>query len=867
VNARIRIALGLAVVLGGVLLALLAWDQMPNQSRAEHRTEQGAGMQMEPERLANWPTAQSAPTLSGVRFRFEDARGAVVHPDAHLINQQGSETSLRVEGDEQKPMRPIVAGAYTLGATSPHSGWAQTSKLHIEEDGLQLIRFEPPRRPIRIRVVDEEGTPWRGELQYRVTPRPRFTPYSLRHNLLILDISMGDDVLAPLPATRPWRSASGPEFMIDCERPATLRLEVQSTEGLTAHAWIDSSLLKNDDVVDVVLANEVPARIEVLSGGKHVGEGFVVQSFAAGAMTHEQWRVRTDAGGMARIPSFDGSLVPSYLLFAPGDGSDMPNSLLRIDDDMKAYLSASLMRSPLGSELDFPIYESVRWELELPSILREFEPRLELWLCSVRTGETLELFPFASATLRARESAVVLPSYIAEPHVVVRLAAPGNDLVATIDRDARTIRFAEPAELTGAIVDRAGAPVPGVELSWSGAREGAFLRGFRPLQFRRARATTDAAGRFRVLVSPPQGGVLRTSGGVFRPGEWLFTAIPNHAVQLRLEDLSTARIDWKGARPRGDWTITVSLARLGGFRMTAAPDAAAEVPLYEGGGLRQLTVTLAEEMLTLSTTRDLAPGSTVLLELPTRTSTRQIELRGANRGTAPLLQIGWSDGLTHVVLGKRVRDGTVPLRLPADDRQATVRVYTAPSFTAAGGARGQPAFEWRGPISKVPATIDLGAEREWTCSIVGADKPVLGQLVDANGRVQQFAVPPGPGTHTIKLRAATPPLTLGSVGGMCARLAARPAALDARAFAVGRPVRFSGSLKGRMQNTKWRLLLQVGEHLATVVLRSEEEPQLPAADGSTAWGMLHIAGEEGLPVRAHANHGKIFVEPAGRRDK
>ena len=864
-TTRVRVGTGVAIAIVGILVSLLAWQPTSDRATAVRRRDDASRTLRDAEILTAWPTVANSDRLDGVRFQFEDGAGQAVHPDARLIAVSGAETALRVTGDEQRPVRALQPGEYRLEATSRRSGWVLTRSLQIDRDELHKIRFEAPDRRMSVRVSDAHGTPWKGPLVYRVTQRPRFTPYSVRRRSVILDLSMGDDVMAPADAQGKWRPCSGPEFGISCERGATIRLEVLSEDGFAAYAWIDTPALAGGHVVHLRLVEESKARAEVRWGGEPVGEGFTVRAFMA-STSHERWRVETDADGMASIPEFDGVLLPAFLLSAPGQNGHVPDSVLLLDDDTDAFLSGSLMSYPVGAPLEFPRYVAVRWLLDLPADLRGRVTRLDAWLCATDGERAIEFFRFIEMSIGSATTHVTLPSYVTTRKVVLRFVANDCDLVARADAKARAIRLVAPGVLEGVVVNAKGEPIPGVELAWTAKREGAFRSEYQAFTFRRATAVTDLRGRFRVLISPPEGGVLRTQAGAFQVGDWAFRKLPSHPVRLQLAEVAEARLAWNGPPPRGQWNVSVQFPRLGKMRIVGAEDGTVQVPLYEGPGIHQIEVSLLREGLVIRRAARLAPDDVVRLELPARPMAHQLEIRGATRFDPLMLRIVWRVGSARVEWRGRARTGANALSLPVVGPNAVMSLFLDSRFASRGSDRGQPLWEWRGPRSDLPQSIDLSTEREWSCSILGADRPVVAQLVDSRGRVQQFAVPAGPGTHSVKLRAATPPLYFGVVGGLPIRLATRPTAIDARALADGRPIRLAPELSGLVRNESWQLSLNAIGGWGTSVVSSEGDPELAAADGATGWGLLKTAGREGIPVRARVRDGIVHVELAGRLD-
>jgi len=868
VTRNTRVWVGGCIGAAGLVITLVAWQSVRTRSggsSTERMME--STVRRAPEPLTAWPPAPNGQRLAGVKFRFEDGDGNLVHPDAWLTSESGGEVALAVDGTFQTPVRPVLPGTYALLATSPVSGWEVKEAVRIERDELHRIRFDVPRRSVTVRVWHEDGAPWRGPLSFRATQRPRFTKYSIRKRLIILDISAGIDPQSVTRGRPAWQVGTGPEFGVVCQEGATLLLEVQTTEGYVGHAWFDTLHVTASDAVDVHLREEAVAGVEVSWGGERVGAGFGLQAIDAGVLTNDRWRVRTDRNGRTKIPSFRGGLLPSYLLYAPEESNSFPDSLLVLNDDAQAFISASLMRLPVGASLDFPKYEMIEWRLVFPDAWSPLSPILELWLTARTGNRRVELLPFASIPVPDASKGLLLPSYVATDQVTARLVGPGLDVILTPDLARRVIGVEDTATLEGVVVDGENLPIPGIRLAWARESEGAFGSGLDAFMFRRVATTTDESGRFRLVTAPPEPGVLRSSGGRFKPEAWEFATAPNAPVRLQVSPLGAFGVTWGAELSGKSKIVSVAFPRSGMLRQAVSLGATrTTLPLLDGAGQFEVQVGVPDSGLTIGKFVDLSEGEAIRVEAPSVVSEHALELRTNAESGAFWSRIAWSADETTFEFRERIGPGVASLPRPLKNRRVSLSLFPSRSSTSAT-SRGSPVYEWTGSASELPKLIDLSAEGDWNCNFIGGAGPVLIQVVDARSRSQQFAVPAGGGSHRISLRAVALPIRIGAVGGLPVRLETRPSALDANALAGTRPVLLSDRLRDMISGRAWSLRLHSGPGWEAATISSTKAAELPAADGSTGWGRLVTEGQESVPVRAFAREGEITVELAGELDE
>ena len=591
-SRRIRLAILIGAL--GAAASLFAWARRVSETsrRASPSPAQGIDL-LEPER-GPLPVRRehTDPLLSAVRIRFEDASGGAVQPVAGLRNSRGEEYQLRAGtlAGEMEPDSPLRVGEYLIDASSPVSGWSSQQRLSVLRNGLYRVPFIVPVAKVRVVVLGPEGAEYRRALRYRVYPKPRFTALAMRRRDLILDLAYGDDAGGPTTPLPPWTAAEGSKFEIRCERGATLRLEVETEEGLSARSWISTQVDRKDVVVR--LDPLVPASFEVGLAGRRVGGGHLLKAYAAGSLTHPDWQGRTDERGQVRLRSYAASGFPVFLLMALGaDDSAAPLSYLSLTEGPEAFSVTSQMTLRTGVRLDFPGYEAPIWTVKWPFASDSSKRIIEVWLNVVQGKLSYPLMKIGQARVGA-DDRIRLPEYVTNPEVELRLPAPNAGIRLSPDPATRCILARTVMPLEGFVVDEEDRPLRGIEVVWSPASEGTLDPGFNPWAFRRASVRTDGDGRFSILQNAAEKGVLRAYGRAFRIAEWRISDLAKGPMKLRLERLRSCTVALTPVPGRLGATLFVRYPRLGMIGLPVPLDGRVAVPLYGGPGLHDVEAVL-----------------------------------------------------------------------------------------------------------------------------------------------------------------------------------------------------------------------------------------------------------------------------------
>jgi len=865
-SRRIRLAILIGAL--GAAASLFAWARRVSETsrRASPSPAQGIDL-LEPER-GPLPVRRehTDPLLSAVRIRFEDASGGAVQPVAGLRNSRGEEYQLRAGtlAGEMEPDSPLRVGEYLIDASSPVSGWSSQQRLSVLRNGLYRVPFIVPVAKVRVVVLGPEGAEYRRALRYRVYPKPRFTALAMRRRDLILDLAYGDDAGGPTTPLPPWTAAEGSKFEIRCERGATLRLEVETEEGLSARSWVSTQVDRKDVVVR--LDPLVPASFEVGLAGRRVGGGHLLKAYAAGSLTHPDWQGRTDERGQVRLRSYAASGFPVFLLMALGaDDSAAPLSYLSLTEGPEAFSVTSQMTLRTGVRLDFPGYEAPIWTVKWPFASDSSKRIIEVWLNVVQGKLSYPLMKIGQARVGA-DDRIRLPEYVTNPEVELRLPAPNAGIRLSPDPATRCILARTVMPLEGFVVDEEDRPLRGIEVVWSPASEGTLDPGFNPWAFRRASVRTDGDGRFSILQNAAEKGVLRAYGRAFRIAEWRISDLAKSPMKLRLERLRSCTVALTPVPGRLGATLFVRYPRLGMIGLPVPLDGRVAVPLYGGPGLHDVEAVLPRLGSTLAQLT-LDRDALVALPLPAGTRTQLITVRGGPPASLLQLIVRWRGRREHFETRGRELHGVLSVRVPVGEVpvKAELRIDTD-ALGASSFGRATTIWRWAGSGAALPTEIDLSAREVWRIRFVGAVRPVTLQLRDRLGTIYTIALPGSRGERSVRIPYVEPPLQIGAIDGLPVRFDILPARLDASSLASELTVRFGDSLARYVADGEWKLTLH-GAHGAHAIIVRPDKAVVRAAERSVGWGILLDSAGRNYPVRASARSGTLHVEQAGNSDE
>jgi hypothetical protein len=729
--------------------------------------------------------------------RFKEADGREIRPEAFVRLPSAGEVRL-VEAPDGASLRTSImlpTGKYSLVAVDAQCGWTQEYDIAHETPEVHTLAFGIPRESLLVRVLDPEGRPFHGEIQYAVSEHLQIAARREIQTGLVPGLSAGFPITSRRPpaqqTTQAQASVAGPEFKVERKRGATLHLALLADGDLGWSGWVSS--LSASSTCVIRLRPLSSARFEVFHGGEHAVEGATVQACTANT-SHPDWKRPVDANGRVALRGFDRLFAAAFLLRAPeAEESGLPLAYLTLwEDPFGMRETGSLMQQDTGAALRFPATTYDEWVVRLP---KDFQtPAVVTVSVSVRILDRTWL-PVGEMTLPAGAASVTLPSWIADAkNVRLTMLETAGCVRLQADAVRKELSLSDLKPLALSISGPDGLALSGAGVKWVDSQG---------INLANEVLVSSVDGRFELSVPRNGAGSLL----VDCPG-YISSAIPlesllarSGVVHVRLSEAATLEIAVRTNLSLEGARITLTKAEglcAPGDRLEFAlgKDGIGSTPLTSGGGAYHASVTLPVEGVSFRRRFEIAAGATELQWILPLLEESSITLKNT-QGDEGLCLVGSFLCKTGdlVNVWSCVRADSCRAFTPAGGGEVRLRVIDPSGPFSGPLTPGDTLWLWHGAAVNLPATAELPTEAGGVLTLVGSSENKTIAVSNAGGWRRVVVVRAGAEARLDLPRGHVYPMYVGPAGGLSRSYMENPGRLFCSTLCAEYPLRFASDLR------------------------------------------------------------------------